>query len=60
MKQPNEILLKLPVEVLDQIGKILEAQPYREVAGILNLIVSQANDPALQAWRPPSKPKTKA
>jgi hypothetical protein len=57
MKQPNEIILKLPVEVLDQIGKILESQPYKEVAPILNMIVSQANDPALQAWRPPPKSK---
>ena len=60
MKQPNEILLKLPVEILDQIGKILETQPYKKVAPILNMIVSQANDSALQAWRPPSKPKIKA
>jgi hypothetical protein len=49
----KEIILKLPTNVIDQIGNILSERPYKEVKGILDMIVMQANDRTLQSYCEP-------
>jgi hypothetical protein len=49
----QEIILKLPVQALDQIAKALSERPYKEVAQLLSLIQAQANNPGIQGLRPP-------
>jgi hypothetical protein len=53
----KEIILKLPTNVIDQIGNILADRPYKEVKGILDTIVMQANDMTLQSYREPVETK---
>jgi hypothetical protein len=49
----NEIILKLPANIVDHIGNVLSERPYKEVKGILDMIVMQANDKTLQTFCAP-------
>jgi hypothetical protein len=42
------IVLKLEPQILDFIGNVLAERPYKEVKGILDTIVNQANNPEIQ------------
>ena len=53
MNAPKDTILKLPTAALDVICNALADKPWREVVGVMNMIQSQANDTALQAYGPP-------
>ena len=43
----------LPVQAVDVIGNALAQLPYGQVKDLIDLLVKQANDPAIQAMKTP-------